>query len=294
MKTLELPPVIIGAMRLGAWGARMNKSQLSDFVEGCLAMDFTAFDHADIYGDYTTESDFGELLKGNSSLRNQMQLITKCGIRKMAESKPHYTINSYDSSKEHIISSLETSLNRLHTDYVDVLLVHRPDYLMEPHEIAEAFYQLQKEGKVLHFGVSNFTPSQFELLNSSFELVTNQVEISLLKRDSLDDGTLDQCMLQGIRPMAWSPLGGGALFTDAGNEDVQRILKVGEPLCEKYSCKMDHLLYAWLLRHPAGILPVTGTSKLERIKTAKKSLDIHLEREDWYKLLEAAVGEQVP
>lgn len=281
-------------MRLGNWGAKLTAAELETFVSGCLELGLTAFDHADIYGNYTAEAKFGELLKYSPSMRPQLQLITKCGIRMMTENRPKHKIKSYDSSAAHIVKSVETSLQNFHTDYLDVLLIHRPDYLMEPDEIAKAFTKLKEQGKVLHFGVSNFTPSQFELLNDSFELVTNQVEVSLLKRNSLDDGTLDQCMQFGIQPMAWSPLGGGALFTDAGDEDMQRIIKASEALCSKYECELDTLLYAWLLRHPVGIIPVTGTSKLARIKSAHAALSIELEREDWYVLLEAAVGRRVP
>ncbi|MCB0496000.1 MAG: aldo/keto reductase [Cyclobacteriaceae bacterium] len=293
MNQLKLPRIIIGAMRLGSWGAHLSKNDFNLFVNGCLDMGLTAFDHADIYGDYTSEAQFGELLKENSSLRSQLHLITKCGIKMMAENRPDHHIKSYDSSANHIISSVETSLKNLSTDYIDVLLIHRPDYLMEPDEIAKSFTELQNQGKVLHFGVSNFTPSQFELLNASFELVTNQVEISLLKRDALDDGTLDQCMRYGIQPMAWSPLKGGAMFTEMADPGVIRVTKVGDALCEKYNCELDTLLYAWLLRHPAHILPVTGSSKLERIVAAKKALDITMDREDWYRLLEAAAGNEV-
>lgn len=291
---MNLPPLVIGAMRLGNWGAKLNTTALETFVQGCLELGLTAFDHADIYGDYTTEAELGEVLKVSPSLRSQLQLITKCGIRTMTDNRPKHKIKSYDSSAAHIVKSVETSLQNFQTDYLDMLLIHRPDYLMEPDEIAQAFTQLREQGKVLHFGVSNFTPSQFNLLNDSFELVTNQVEISLLKRDALEDGTLDQCMQLGVRPMAWSPLGGGALFTDAADEDIQRIINAEEALCSKYNCELDTLLYAWLLRHPAGIIPVTGTSKLERIKSAHAALGIELKREDWYALLEAAVGRRVP
>lgn len=293
MKKISLPRLVIGAMRLGSWGAQLNKTELEIFVKGCLELGLTAFDHADIYGDYTTEAEFGDVLKRNSSLRSQIQLITKCGIRMLAANRPNHRIKSYDSSAAHIVKSVETSLQNLHSDYLDLLLLHRPDYLMEPDEIAKAFDHLKEQGKVLHFGASNFTPSQFEMLIDRFELVTNQVEISLLNRDSLDDGTLDQCLQFGVQPMAWSPLGGGVLFTDAASEDVQRITRVGKELCAKYNCELDTLLYAWLLLHPSGIIPVTGTSKLERIKSAHASLSIELEREDWYILLEAAVGHQV-
>ena len=294
MNNLSLPELIIGTMRLGAWGSKMSSNELEIFINGCIDLGLNAFDHADIYGDYTTESDFGKVLKNNSSLRANVKLITKCGINKVCDIRPEYKVPSYDCSAGHIKASVEASLKNFNTDYIDLLLLHRPDYLMQPDEVAECFTKLKKDGKVCYFGVSNFSTSQFDLLNKSFQLTTNQIEVSLFHLDALDNGSLDQCMVHGIRPMAWSPLGGGSLFGTTLTEANKRILKVADGLCDVYSCTIDQLLFAWLLSHPSGILPVTGTSKLDRIVAAQKALSIKLAREDWYLLLQAAKGNQIP
>ena len=220
-RNMDFSPLIIGTMRLGRWGAGLKTQQLERFVNACVEMDLRTFDHADIYGDYTTESDFGQLLKNNSSLRAELQLITKCGVKLLHANRPDHTIKSYDTSREHILMSVENSLRNLQTDYLDVLLIHRPDYLLNPQEVAECFTELRDSGKVRAFGVSNFTPDQFDMLNTCFPLITNQVEISLLTLNPFTDGTLSQCMLSNIRPMAWSPVGGGALFKPSSDPAVQ-------------------------------------------------------------------------
>ncbi len=283
--------LIIGTMRLGTWDANYNTTQWQGFVEDCLALGMSSFDHADIYGDYSTEADFGKVLKNAPQLRDKLQIITKCGICRVCENRPQYRIKSYDSGKAHIMASVENSLRDLQTEYIDMLLLHRPDYLMEPDEIAEAFTELLSTGKVKSFGVSNFSPSQFQLLNEAFPLATNQVEVSITTRHTFEDGTLDQCMRHGIRPQAWSPLGGGVIFGE--NEVATRIKKVAQALMEKHNASLDQLLLAWLRRHPAQILPVLGTTKIERIKTAVKSLDIQLDRVEWYDLWQAATGEKI-
>ncbi len=283
--------LIIGTMRLGTWGANYDTAQWQAFIEGCLALGMTTFDHADIYGDYTTEADFGKVLKNAPQLRDSLQIITKCGICRVCKNRPKFRIKSYDSSKEHILWSVDNSLRELQTEYIDMLLLHRPDYLMESDEIAEAFTELLSAGKVKSFGVSNFTPSQFQLLNEAFPLATNQVEISITARHTFEDGTLDQCMRHGIRAQAWSPLGGGVIFGE--NEIATRIKKVAQPLMEKHHASLDQLLLAWLRRHPAQIFPVLGTTKIERVKTAVDTLDIQLDRVEWYDLWQAATGEKI-
>ncbi len=285
--------LIMGTMRLGLWGVNYNTQQWQEFIENCLELGVTTFDHADIYGDYTTEADFGKVLKAQPGLRNQLQIITKCGIRRVCKQRPDHRIKSYDSSKAHIIWSAENSLKELNIDSIDLLLLHRPDWLMQPDEVAEAFHQLQEAGKVKAFGVSNFTPSQFDLLNDRFPLVTNQVEISILHRNSFEDGTLDQCLKHHIRPQAWSPMGGGAIFNKGGNEQVNRIQDVLNPLSAKYNATPDQILLAWLLRHPAGIQPVLGTTKIERVRAAVKALEIQLLQAEWYDLWQAATGKKI-
>jgi len=285
--------IIIGTMRLGIWGANYNTQQMHQFIEQCLALGICDFDLADIYGHYTTEADFGLVLKDRSSLREKLFITTKCGIQLITENRPKHQIKSYNSTKSHILQSVETSLKNLHTEYIDVLLIHRPDFLMQPSEIAEAFLNLNTAGKVNAFGVSNFTASQFDLLNTFTPLITNQLEISAFHLNAFNDGTLNQCLKLGITPTAWSPLGGGAFFTDKNNEQVQRLKPVIKKLAEKYNCSNDELLLAWLKKHSSGIVPVIGTSKIERVKAALKAQSINIAHEDWYKVWEASTGEEV-
>ncbi|MFD2586436.1 aldo/keto reductase family oxidoreductase [Croceitalea marina] len=289
----NISPFIIGTMRLGKWGSNLSTKEYERFIEGCLDLGLIDFDHADIYGHYTTETEFGTVLKDRSDLRKKMRITTKCGIKLTSENRPQHNIKSYDLSAKHIRDSVEISLKELSTDYLDVLLLHRPDYLFDPNEIAEVFSDLKKEGKVLSFGVSNFSPSQFDLLNAYTPLITNQVQISLLHRNSFEDGTLDQCQKLGIIPCAWSPLGGGELFKETTDKSILRIQKTLKKLSKKYNLTEDQLLYVWLRKHPAGIIPVLGTSKLERIITAQKSLNTSLSHEEWYMLWESALGREV-
>ena len=189
--------------------------------------------------------------------------------------------------------SLKISLTQLGVDCIDVMLIHRPDILMNPHEIAEAFEKLRTAGRVKAFGVSNFTPSQFEMLNNFTPLITNQVEISLLHRNAFEDGTLDQCLKLGIRPTAWSPFGGGFIFSDDSTPEIQKIKEVINQLGEKYNASIDQILLAFLLKHPSGIIPIYGSSKISRVQSAKEALSIKPSHEDWYRLWEAAIGKEV-
>ncbi|MCI0750790.1 MAG: aldo/keto reductase [Flammeovirgaceae bacterium] len=214
---------------------------LERLIHTSIETGITSFDHADIYGNYSCEEVFGSVIRNNSSLKNKIQVITKCGIKLVSDKKDH-RIKHYDTTKEHIIASAEQSLKNIGVDKLDVLLIHRPDPLMNPEAIAEAFEILRAQGKVLHVGVSNFTSSQFEMLQkySSAPLVTNQIEISLFKNESLFDGTIDVLMKHSASPMAWSPLGGGKHFeTDA----MSRLNEVAE----NYNSTSSQLLLAWLL-----------------------------------------------
>ena len=289
---IEIPRVVAGVMRWGKWGAKLSTPEYQALIEGCLKGGVNAFDHADIYGDYSEEAAFGKVLRQQSSLRQNMQLISKCGIKMMADNRPHYKVKSYDSGKSHIIASVEASLRSLHTDYLDVLLLHRPDMLMDAHEVAEAFTHLQTQGKVRAFGVSNFTTGQYELLRSCWEtLITNQVELSLTKLDVLTDGTLDQAQQHGAKPMIWSPLGGGKLISmDSPASPLSRKL---QEIAERHEQRADVIAYAWVMMHPTLPSVVTGSSKLKRILRAKKALEVKLTKEEWYELLEASRGHEV-
>ena len=288
-----LPRVVAGVMRWGEWGAQLSTPQLRSLVEGCLEAGVTAFDHADIYGHYTEEAAFGQVLAEAPALRSRMTLVTKCGIRLVTPRRPGHRLKSYDASRAHIVASAEASLRALRTDALDVLLLHRPDYLLDADEAAEAFRVLRESGKVRAFGVSNFTTHQFGLLRDRWpDLLTNQLELSLKQHAALDDGTLDQAQRLRCAPMVWSPLGGGALLGSAGSSPTRLSAKLTE-LARRHGTTPDVVAYAWVLRHPSRPAVVTGSSKLERIVRARAALDIDLPREDWYELLEAARGEEV-
>ena len=291
---LRLSPIIAGCMKWGAWGAGFSTQQYLQLIENCLENNISTFDHADIYGDYTVEEEFGKALKLQPALRTQIQIITKCGIRMLTPNRPDHKIKSYNTSKTHIIQSAERSLKNFHTDYLDVLFIHRPDPLMHPDEIAEAFIQLKKQGKVLHFGVSNFTTSQLDMMIQCFQIEFNQIEISVLKLDPFHNGQLDQCIQHKIRPMAWSPMGGGQLLTNKSDIMYNQITAAVQLLAEKYDATPDQILLAFLYRHPSGIIPVMGTTKIERLISAYKAADLKIKREEWFMLWQASSGHDVP
>ena len=292
-QSFQFSPLIVGCMRLGAWGAQLPTTGLQAFIEDCVEMGLCDFDHADIYGHYTTEEEFGKVLKTQPQLREQLRITTKCGIKLITKNRPAHRLKSYDLSKSHILESVDSSLKELQTEYIDILLLHRPDFLLDPSEIASAFEQLKTAGKVRHFGVSNFSTSQFDLLHNFTPLMTNQVEISALHLNAFQDGTLDQCQKLDIRPTAWSPLGGGAIFGNESDARTERVRIVGERLCEQYGATLDQILIAWLACHPAGIIPVTGSSRIERLRSAKEAMDIKLSREEWYEIWQASTGTEV-
>ena len=268
--------LIMGTMRLGSWGAKMDAKGYLNVIHASLDQGINTFDLADIYGDYTAEAEFGAALSLEPGLRDKIQLITKCGICRVCDNRPQYFVKHYDTSAEHIIGSVDRALRELGTDRIEQLLIHRPDALMDADEVAEAFTRLAEAGKVLSFGVSNFTPRQFDLLNSRYPLSTNQVEAHLLHLDPFLDGTLDQLQQHRLAPQAWSPLGGGALFRGDSGDEAARIRVVAHSLGKKYGLAMDQILLAWLLRHPSEIRPVLGTSKIERIASAVQALNVEL------------------
>jgi len=273
----------------GVWNWKTEELNEA-LINAALDEGITTFDHADIYGGYSIETLFGNVLKRNSELRNRMELVTKCGIKLLSDKKPQHSIKHYDTSYEHIIASTENSLQSFGTDYINLLLIHRPDPLMNGEEIAEAFDELERSGKVQYFGVSNFTTAQFEMLQSFLPmiLVTNQVEISFFKNELLFNGVLDNLQKHRVSPMAWSPLGSGKFF-----QPESEVVKNLSLLCEKYNATMGELLYAWLLKHPAPIFPITGTTKPERLKEAANSLTIHLDKQDWFAMLKVITGNSV-
>lgn len=290
MKTNIYSRLIAGTMTWGTWGKQLKKTEMIALMQYYLEHGINTFDHADIYGGYTTEEDFGSAFAESGLKREQIQLISKCGIQEISENRDT-TVKHYDYSKDHVIWSAEKSLKHLKTDYLDVFLLHRPSPLMQPAEIAEAITQLKAQGKIKAFGVSNFTPSQTELLAQKMDIDTNQIECSLSQHAAMHDGSLDHMMVNKIQPMAWSPL--GTVFKE-DNAQSKRIHEQLEVLQEKYSATKDQLLLAWILKHPAKINPVIGTTNKKRIENAVNALDINLELEDWFKLLVASQGHEVP
>ncbi len=290
MKKLKHKP-IVGCMRWGAWGANFTKDQYQNIIEQCIDLDLNEFDHADIYGDYTTEAEFGAVLKGNSSLRSKMKIITKCGIKMVSSNRPTHHIKSYDSSKAHIIASVEASLKNLHTDYIDTILIHRPDVLINAQEVAETVSVLKKEGKIKSFGVSNFTTHQVELLETFVKVEQHQVEISTTNLSAFQNGVLEQAQLKNIEIQSWSPLGNGIF--DIKTASHKRIIEVAEQLGFIHNTTISSILLAFLYMHPANIIPVMGTTKIERLKEAKKAMEIQLSRTEFYQLWSASTGVEV-
>jgi predicted oxidoreductase len=282
--------IIAGTMSWGSWGKQFNTNDIVSQIDTCLEAGITSFDHADIYGGYTTEADFGAAFKQTRIARSAIQLISKCGIAYVSPNRSN-TIKHYNYSKEYIITSVENSLRNLETDFLDVLLLHRPSPLMHPYEIMEAIAKLSQEGKIKSFGVSNFTPSQVELIASEVPIEINQIEFSLTQNSALHDGTLDQMITKKITPMAWSPL--GIVFKE-DSEQTRRIHNCLRGLLDKYDATEDQLLLAWILKHPANIHPVIGTTNTQRIKDAISALKINLELEDWFSILVASQGHKVP
>lgn len=277
-------------MTWGSWGKQLQKESMIDLMHHCIANQITTFDHADIYGAYTTEADFGTAFAESGIQREDIQLISKCGIQYMCDKRPN-KVKHYNYSKDYIIWSAENSLLNLKTDYLDVLLLHRPSPLMQPDEIAEAISILKQQGKIKDFGVSNFTASQVALISNRLEVSVNQIEFSLTQHQAMHDGTLDDMMRNNILPMAWSPL--GSTFKN-DTDQTQRIKKQLSELKETYNATEDQLLLAWILKHPSKTHPVIGTTSKERISNAAKALTIDLDLEDWFLMLVASQGHKVP
>ena len=258
-------------------------------IEFCVENENTLFDHADLYGDYTTEAEFGVAFKTSSVSRVSIQLITKCGIQNPGETRNN-KVKHYNYAKDYIIWSAEQSLKNLRTDYLDTFLLHRPSPLMNPTEIAEAITILKDAGKIVNFGVSNFTPSQVNLISDHISIDVNQVEFSLTQNSAMNNGTLDQMLQKKIQPMSWSPLGSVFREETYQTKSIKELLK---RFSKKYNCTEDALLLAWILKHPAKVSPVIGTTNKQRILNANKALEINLELEDWFLLLEASNGQEV-
>ena len=287
---LALSPIVAGLWRITGWN--LGVAERVHWIEQALDLGITTFDLADIYGDYEAEGHVGDALKARPALRQRMQLVTKCGIRLRSAQRPH-RINYYDSSAAYVRAQVEQSLRNLHAEQLDLVLIHRPDYLMDAAALAETFRTLTREGKVAHWGVSNHTVSQFALLQQHHPLVTNQVELSPLQMAALDDGTLDQAQQLGCRPMIWSPLAGGRLF-DGEDEQAVRTRATMLDIAQRHGISLTTLAFAWILRHPSRPHPITGSGRMVNLRDAVKALDVTLDAQDWYAIWTASKGHSVP
>ena len=282
--------IIAGTMNWGAWGRKFNISAIQERIETFLTEDITTFDHADIYGGYTTEADFGTAWAEMNIDRKEVKFITKCGIKYVCEER-EYSIKHYDYTKEHVIWSVENSLKNLQTDYIDVLLLHRPSPLMQTEVIAEAVSELKNSGKILAFGLSNFTPSQTDLIKKYSSVAYNQIQFSATHLEPMLNGELDYMALHNIQPMAWNPL--GSVYKEAIPQTI-RLRELLQKLTVKYGVSDDLLLLAWVLKHPAAIQPVVGTTQIDRIKNLKKLQGFELELEDWFAIWTESIGTKIP
>ena len=275
---------------MASW--QQNAQQRLAWIEGAMALGITSFDHADVYGSFETQALFGQSLALKPSLRQSMQLIGKAGICPINSRWPERQTKHYDSSAEHLIASAEQSLRDLGTDYLDVLLIHRPDPLSDWDEIARAFEQLKSSGKVRAFGASNFSVAQFAALNSRIPLITNQIELSALQTGALHDGTLLQAQELKARPMIWSPLAGGKLFK---SDDAQaaRVSAAMHQLASEFNVSIAEIAYAWVLRHPSRPLIITGTQRIEGLREAVQAQSLALSREQWTHIWQASLGHPV-
>ncbi|QDP02707.1 aldo/keto reductase family oxidoreductase [Thalassotalea sp. PS06] len=305
MKTLTIPQLpmpssrlIYGCMRISGDNSQQDREKGKRAIEAAIDEGYNHFDHADIYGGGECESIFGEVLKAQPHLRNKVLITSKAGIR-FANTPVAGEVGRYDFSHNYLIKQVEGSLKRLNVDALDMFLLHRPDYLFNAEDVAHTLNELRQSGKVKHFGVSNFSASQLELLQSKMtdSLLVNQIEINIHNIDAFSNGTLDQCQQYGITPMAWCPIATvayeawGNTFSD---EDVARIQQEYQRQADFYGCEQWVIALAWLLINPAQICPIIGSTNPERITMAKQALDLDYRHEDWYRLLEARNGHPVP
>ncbi|WP_369013180.1 aldo/keto reductase [Flavobacterium anhuiense] len=291
MSKTVLSPIISGTMNWGVWDKNLTTKEMENMIQVSIENKITTFDHADIYGSYTTEADFGKAFHASKIDREKLQLITKCGIQMIAEKRPENKIKHYDYSKDYIIKSVETSLKNLKTDYVDVFLLHRPSPLMQADEIAEAVEKLKGEGKIIDFGLSNFTSSQTELIRQKTEVSYNQVQFSATHYEPMLDGSLDYMQTNGIRPLSWNPL--GTVFRE-DTKQTRRLKKLFSVLLEKYHLGADTLLLAWILKHPAKVIPIAGTVNVARIQSLSKAVELEMDKEDWFAIWTESMGDDVP
>ena len=287
--TLNFSQIIYGMWRL-ADGQNKDVKSVSNKINLCLDQGITTFDQADIYGDYSAESLFGLALKENKSLRNKIEIVTKCGIVAPCGKYADVPVKYYDTSKDHIDASVDASLKNMNIDYIDMLLIHRPDPFMDHNETGQALDKLIKSGKIGAVGVSNFKPYDWELLQSNMvnKLQTNQIELSLQSIDAFSNGDISFHQKNATPIMAWSPLGGGKLMTE-NTKLTNKMDHIGS----HYNVDRSAVAISFLLSHPANIIPVMGTNNADRISRISDALKIKMDRVTWFELYTAALGREV-
>ncbi|AOG09316.1 MULTISPECIES: aldo/keto reductase [unclassified Agrobacterium] len=287
---LTFSRLVYGMWRIGD-DADTSPKHVQAKIEACLAQGITTMDQADIYGGYTAEAILGNALKASPGLRDKLEIVTKCDIVAPVGRHSAARVKYYDTSAAHITASVEASLTDMGTDHVDLLLIHRPDPLIDPDETGPALDALVASGKVRAVGVSNFRPWDFSLLQSSMEnnLVTNQIEMSLLATDTFVNGDLAYLQERMVSPMAWSPLGGGRLLDGSKPELLSALKRIGA----ENGVDETAVAGAWLLRHPATIMPVMGTNSLDRIAKIADATKVELDRQTWFELYTLAIGQEV-
>ena len=294
---LESSRLVYGCMRISGDNSPADREKGKQAIRAAIEAGYTHFDHADVYGGGASETLFSEVLSEMPDVREKLLITGKCGIRVPGDPNEGDP-KRYDFSRQYLIDSVDGILQRLGVDYLDLLLLHRPDFLFSAQEVAGTFEILEEAGKVRHFGVSNFRPSQLSLLQSYCEvpLLANQIEVNIDNMDAFSDGTLDQCQEFNISPMAWCPLGGvvyPAWGKHLSEEQLKRVQAELLKQAEKYGAEHWVVILAWLLKHPAGILPIVGSTQPARIRAAKQSLELDYSAVDWYRLLEARNGQEV-
>ena len=288
---LTISRLVYGMWRIGD-DTDTSPAHIRAKIDACLEQGITTIDQADIYGDYGAEALLGAALKDSPALRDQIEIVTKCGIVAPVGRFADRSVKYYDTSAAHIQQSVDSSLQLMAIEQIDLLLIHRPDPSMDHQETGDALDRVIASGKVKAVGVSNFKPHDWNLLQSAMttRLVTNQIELSVMAINAFTNGDLAHLQKIGIPPMAWSPLGGGALFgnpTPAITVALQRVAR-------RLETDIATLAMAWLMAHPAGIIPVAGTNSIERIKTLGRATELSMDRETWFEIYTAALGADVP
>ncbi len=288
---VQLSRIVYGMWRIGE-AEDTSPKHIQEKMEACLEQGISTFDQADIYGDYRAEGLLGACLRQAQYMRHEIEIVTKCGIVAPVGVYADRRVKHYDTSKAHITASVERSLKELQTDYIDLLLIHRPDPFMDQDETGAALDSLVSTGKVRSVGVSNFKPHDWSLLQSamSTQLATNQIELSVLHNNSFVDGDIAFLQERKVSPMAWSPLGGGELFRDSQSALVLKL----QEIAAQSGCEIADVAIAWLLAHPSNIMPVLGTNNMFRIKQISQAIDIQIDRQAWFEIYTAANGHEVP